>query len=239
MNDLLSLSTHALARCLNQHLSRLSPDWWRLHVINQLTDTQRRTAAERRWTAVEHLDLAALLKVLDANWFDLAHIGGWPRDGQGLVKELRHARNRWAHQSASGNAPDDTFRDADTVARLLKMIGAPPQTITAVTAVRDRALRDMSSLAASAQAPAAPRQEPSVAKQKPQRWRAANTLEIGRENKNGQVVTRKTDQPGTDHLQKVYVLTCKHCGHTYGANGSDAWQRKCPKCQAGRPGLAF
>ena len=56
-------------------------------------------------------------------------------------------------------------------------------------------------------------------------------------NANGQTVVRATDLRGTDHGQYVYVLSCSHCGETYGANGSDIWLRKCPHCQGGRPGL--
>jgi hypothetical protein len=66
----------------------------------------------------------------------------------------------------------------------------------------------------------------------------------GFENKNGQVVLQRTSRKGTDHLQYVYILRCKHCGGEYGANGSDIWLRKCPtpksKCVAGggRNGIA-
>ena len=58
-------------------------------------------------------------------------------------------------------------------------------------------------------------------------------------NRNGQKVIRKTDLPGTDHNQKVYVLKCqgKDCGLTYGANGSDIFERKCPNCQGGKKGI--
>jgi hypothetical protein len=58
-------------------------------------------------------------------------------------------------------------------------------------------------------------------------------------NDNGQQVVRRTDRPGTDHLQVVYVLSCTECGHVYGANGSDIHRRRCPKCQGGRPGLLY
>jgi len=57
-------------------------------------------------------------------------------------------------------------------------------------------------------------------------------------NANAQTVIRPTDLPGTDHGQSIYVLRCDHCSEEYGANGSDIWLRKCPKCQGGRPGLA-
>lgn len=66
-----------------------------------------------------------------------------------------------------------------------------------------------------------------------------NTTAPGYINKNNQEVRRKTNMPGNDHMQFIYVLKCKECGHEYGANGSDIWQRKCPACQGGRPGLAF
>jgi hypothetical protein len=58
-------------------------------------------------------------------------------------------------------------------------------------------------------------------------------------NSNGQQVVRRTERPGTDHLQVVYVLRCAACGHAYGANGSDIHLRRCPECQDGRPGLQY
>jgi hypothetical protein len=58
-------------------------------------------------------------------------------------------------------------------------------------------------------------------------------------NSNGQIVVRATGLPGTDHGQTIYVLRCIPCGEEYGANGSDIFQRKCPVCQDGRPGLFF
>lgn len=65
------------------------------------------------------------------------------------------------------------------------------------------------------------------------------TTRIGYVNRNGQEVVRATNLPGTDHLQQIYVLRCRRpdCHFEYGANGSDLWQRKCPRCQGGMPGL--
>ena len=66
-----------------------------------------------------------------------------------------------------------------------------------------------------------------------------NTTRPGYVNPKRQRVVRPTALPGTDHLQKIYVLHCGLCGNAYGANGSDIWLRKCPSCQGGRPGLRF
>ena len=63
------------------------------------------------------------------------------------------------------------------------------------------------------------------------------TTAPGYRNKHGQITIRDTGVAGTDHFQRVYQLACSSCGHTYGANGSDIHERKCPKCQGGRPGL--
>ena len=68
-----------------------------------------------------------------------------------------------------------------------------------------------------------------------------HTTEPGYVNRNGQRVVRATGLPGNDHLQRIYVLRCGQdvCGNEYGANGSDIFQRRCPSCQGGAPGLAY
>ena len=40
-------------------------------------------------------------------------------------------------------------------------------------------------------------------------------------------------------MQYSYKMVCQNCGEVYGANGSDIFQRKCPKCQGGNPGIDF
>jgi putative restriction endonuclease len=56
-------------------------------------------------------------------------------------------------------------------------------------------------------------------------------------NRNNQQLLRLSTQPGTDYNARVWVLKCRLCSTIYGSNSTDAWQRKCPKCQNGRPGL--
>lgn len=63
------------------------------------------------------------------------------------------------------------------------------------------------------------------------------TTKPGYVNSNGQITIRNMNQPGNDHLQHAYQVACSTCGYNYGANGSDLHDRKCPKCQGGRPGL--
>jgi predicted Zn-ribbon and HTH transcriptional regulator len=63
----------------------------------------------------------------------------------------------------------------------------------------------------------------------------ANTTVSGYINRNRQKNVGETGEPGTDHMQQLYLMKCLDCGYEYKANGSDIWQRKCPKCQHGKP----
>jgi hypothetical protein len=58
-------------------------------------------------------------------------------------------------------------------------------------------------------------------------------------NRHGQVVIRNTGLPGTDRRQTVYELGCSACGHVYGANGSELYERRCPMHDHGAPGLKY
>jgi hypothetical protein len=61
------------------------------------------------------------------------------------------------------------------------------------------------------------------------------SIENGYVNKNNQKNNGRTEKPGSDFLPWFYEMECMNCGHKYTANGTDIWQRKCPKCQGGRP----
>ncbi|TXH35054.1 MAG: hypothetical protein E6Q92_12280 [Burkholderiaceae bacterium] len=67
------------------------------------------------------------------------------------------------------------------------------------------------------------------------------TTRIGYVNRNNQLCTGHRGTAGTDHGQVVYRMACMRadCGRIYGANGTDVFQRKCPHCQGGAPGLEY
>ena len=74
-----------------------------------------------------------------------------------------------------------------------------------------------------------------ILKQKTVSLKKMKTTDIGYVNKNGQINLGRTEERGTDHGQWFYKMECQNCGHVYKANGTDIWQRKCPKCQGGKP----
>ena len=67
------------------------------------------------------------------------------------------------------------------------------------------------------------------------------TTRIGFVNRNSQLCTGHRGTLGTAHGQFAYRLMCLavDCGHLYGVNGTDVFQRRCPKCQGGDPAIPY
>jgi hypothetical protein len=66
-----------------------------------------------------------------------------------------------------------------------------------------------------------------------------SSVQIGYINKNGQRCCGHRGVSGTDHLQFSYKVECILCGYVYGANGTDMYERLCPECQGGKPGIPY
>ncbi len=123
MNILLHTFTDELRNLLNSWLPQLSTDWWERYVLGVLTYQQQERVKQSRIDNLPSLDLAALLRVLDQNWFELASRFNWTKEARNWLKETQTIRNRWAHATAAETEPRDAYRDADTLERLARMLG--------------------------------------------------------------------------------------------------------------------
>ena len=124
MHHLIRTANYELAAILEKHLHALGEDWWTAHVENRLSFQQQRIARERGLRTLQQLDFAALLRILDQNWFELSQVATFTRESRTLVRELQAVRNRWAHLSAAPILPDDLYRDVDTLSRVLRILRA-------------------------------------------------------------------------------------------------------------------
>ena len=64
--------------------------------------------------------------------------------------------------------------------------------------------------------------------------KSSKSTDMGYINKNNQMNMGKTEETGTDNMQWFYNMKCLDCDFAYKANGTDIWQRKCPRCQGGK-----
>lgn len=143
MHNELRLATSDLARFLQERLPELSEDWWKKHVVDRLSFQQQRVIGEKNISSLRELDFAALLRVLDQNWYDVSGNCNLPREARNWVKELQTVRNKWAHVSAEETPASRIYRDADTLGRLLNLLGAHEGSMSAVRAVKESALARM------------------------------------------------------------------------------------------------
>ncbi|MCK4826644.1 DEAD/DEAH box helicase family protein, partial [bacterium] len=143
MNDLILLATKELNQFLSSKLPALSEDWWNKHVVNLLTFQQQRMVREQNLTSLQQLDFAALLRVIDQNWYELSNMLSLPREGRTWVKEMQTVRNKWSHLSAQSMPASEIYRDADTLGRLLRMLGAEQDSIEVIESTKADALTIM------------------------------------------------------------------------------------------------
>lgn len=146
MNQLIHAATAQLSRYLADALPRLSPDWWQKHVVDRLSYQQQRILSDRGQTRLDQLDFAALIRVLDQNWYELSQEVSLPREGRNWVKEMQTVRNKWAHLPPGSIPPSEIYRDADTLSRLLVLIKSDEEALAEVEKVKAIALAHMSGL---------------------------------------------------------------------------------------------
>lgn len=127
--DIFGLLNQQLVKLLTATFPALDSDWWNSLVLDKLTYQQKTFASSLPSQALERLDLAALLRVADQNWYDIANEGGFNREARNWLKEAQTIRNRWAHAPAEGLPEDMRYRDVDTIERLLQAFGADSQTL--------------------------------------------------------------------------------------------------------------
>ncbi len=136
MNKLLQKVTVSLAAYLEKVLPSLSDDWWNQAVLNSLSFQQQKRIEQYRIVSLTALDLAAMLKVLDQNWYQLSDKLGLSSESRHFVKEMQTIRNRWAHPTTEDFPLDDVYRDMDTLQRFAAVIGADENLLQEVRAAK-------------------------------------------------------------------------------------------------------
>lgn len=122
LHKLLDQMAKALASYLDRLLPSLSDDWWKNAVFDNLSFNQQQRVEQKGISSLSSLDLAALLRVLDRNWYEISMKKKLPPEARHYVKEMQTIRNKWAHASAEGFPLEDVYRDLDTLQRFAKVI---------------------------------------------------------------------------------------------------------------------
>lgn len=103
INEYLYLATITLAEWLSARLPSISIYWWKECVIFNLNEYQRNRIKENNINNLKDLDLSALLRITDRNWYELRDKFYLTTKEREVIKTLTSVRNNWAH--CSGNIP--------------------------------------------------------------------------------------------------------------------------------------
>jgi ATP-dependent helicase HepA len=118
ISRLLGEAAKQLASFLETILPSLVEDWWKQAVVNNLSYQQRRVE-QHNIESLGSLDLAALIRVLDQNWYQISTKLNLTSESRHFVKEMQTIRNRWAHSGTDGFPVDDVYLDLDTLMSLV------------------------------------------------------------------------------------------------------------------------
>ena len=124
LNNLLQKVSIRLSAYLEKVLPSLFEDWWKQAVVDILSFQQRQRIEQHNINSLGALDLAALLRVLDQNWYQISTKLNLPSEARHFVKEMQTVRNRWAHATTEGFPVEDVYRDLDTLQRFATIIDA-------------------------------------------------------------------------------------------------------------------
>ncbi|MEA1969865.1 MAG: helicase-related protein, partial [Thermodesulfobacteriota bacterium] len=122
LSTFLMYATDELSKWLNTRLPVLDNTWWQSIVIKSLSYQQSQRVEQNKIFSLDQLDLAALLRILDQNWYQLSQKCNLSNQDRHFVKEMQTVRNRWAHINTHGIDVDDTYRDIDTLQRFVGIL---------------------------------------------------------------------------------------------------------------------
>lgn len=134
--NLFGQTSKFLANFLDRLLPPLFNDWWNEAVVNNLSFQQQRQVKQRGIESLTSLDLAALLRVLDRNWYQISMKLGLTSENRHFVKEMQTVRNRWAHAGTEGFQFEDIYRDIDTLQRFATVIEVDDTLIKEIRATK-------------------------------------------------------------------------------------------------------
>jgi len=138
--ELLLITAKQLSTWLKNNLSSLDKGWWDSLVLSTLSYQQKQWVDRKNISDIEGLDLAALLRILDQNWYRFAQLFNFSTQDRHYVKEMQTIRNRWAHIDTQDFNSEDVYRDIDTLHRFLQIITVDEGILSEVKQFRNSVL---------------------------------------------------------------------------------------------------
>ena len=124
MNGYMFQLNQQIGNWLEKKLPKITDDWWQDLVFNNLSPLQRETVIRNDIHDIKGLDLAALLRVLDRNWFVITSSFFINNRERNNIRTMQEVRNTWAHITPNDIIKTRVIDDVNTIIALMEAFGA-------------------------------------------------------------------------------------------------------------------
>jgi len=122
VNEYLFSATKELCVWLEKMLPRVSEDWWKSCVLDNLSYSQLQQATDNHYEKLEQLDLSALLRVTDKSWYDMRSFAYLPTSRRQCVRAMVRVRNNWAHCAGAIPEKDAIIQNLNTILEFFETV---------------------------------------------------------------------------------------------------------------------
>lgn len=105
---------------LSKKLPKITDDWWQELVLNNLSQIQKDTVISRGIMDISGLDLAAVLRIVDRNWFIITSSFFINNKERANIKNMMEVRNTWAHIAPTDISKKRIIEDVETIMALMQ-----------------------------------------------------------------------------------------------------------------------
>ena len=124
MNEYMFRLNQQIGGWLEKKLPKITDDWWQDLVFNNLSPLQRETVLRNDIHEIKGLDLAALLRVLDRNWFVITSTFFINNKERGNIRNMQEIRNTWAHITSNDISKARVIDDVNVIIALMQAFDA-------------------------------------------------------------------------------------------------------------------
>lgn len=124
MNTYMHQLGEKMSDWLGSRLPKLTDSWWNDLVYNNLSQLQRDQVDQKNITELKVLDLAALLRVFDRNWFVITSSWFVNNKERQRIKDMMGVRNSWAHISSEEISKEKVIHDVEIIIELMQALDA-------------------------------------------------------------------------------------------------------------------
>ena len=124
MNEYMFQLSERMGKWLSNILPKITDNWWDDLVLNHLSVLQRETVIANNIQDINGLDLAAILRIFDRNWFVITGYIFINNRERRYIRKMQEVRNSWAHITPNDISKQKVSEDVNVIIELLGAFGA-------------------------------------------------------------------------------------------------------------------